>query len=87
MIDDPRIPKPRALPTSLRPKPAEAEKKPEQDPFPPVSKEIVEFLEKHFPEKAYLPEDASTERVWYDLGIRRMVHFLRAVHREQNEKK
>lgn len=86
MNDDPRIPKPRALPTSLQPKPIEAESAPKQNPFPKVSTEIVEFFEKQFPEKAYMPEETTTERVWYDLGIRRMVHFLRAVHREQNPK-
>lgn len=50
--------------------------------FPPISKQLLEALEKNFPDRA--PELRFTDHeVWFKAGQAAVVRFLRAVFEEQ----
>jgi hypothetical protein len=83
---DPRIPKPRALPKSMREKTdAPAPEMPAPPPPPKIGADLVRYLEHHFPEKAYTPELVSNERVWFDAGTRVLALHLIGIAKKQKD--
>lgn len=83
MMDDPRIPKPRPLPSSLAPKVPGKPEEPTTPAVPRISAELVAYLEAHFPEKSYPPEEVRTERLWFDQGTRVLALHLIGLAKKQ----
>jgi hypothetical protein len=82
--DDPRIPRPRKLPRSLQPKDApKSEEMPAPPPVPKIAADLVKYLEHHFPEKSYPPEEVSSERLWFDQGTRILALHLIGISKRQ----
>lgn len=82
--EDPRIPKPRALPRSLQnPEDRKVEEKPAPPPTPKIRRDLVKYLEHHFPERAHVPEQSSSERLWMDMGTRLLALHLIGLSKKQ----
>lgn len=84
---DPRIPRPRALPRSLQNQ-DELPKQPEQPappPVPRIRRDLVKYLEHHFQEKSYPPEQVSNERLWFDQGTRVLALHLIGLAKKQKD--
>lgn len=54
------------------------------DRFPYVDKQILEYLEKLYPDKAPEPDDTDRE-IWMNRGAVGVVRHLRRVYNEQTE--
>jgi len=54
------------------------------DNFPYVPKDLLEALEKLYPERTPEPEWSDRE-IWMRVGERRVVRFLKRIFEQQNE--
>lgn len=52
--------------------------------IPSLSEELIEALDKRFPERCPSPE-WSERKIWMEVGKREVVRFLKRVYAEQNE--
>lgn len=57
---------------------------PSPDHIPPIPKELVEYLDKAFP-NALPPEGTNSDEMWAVWGTRRVVDHLWEAHRQQQE--
>tara|TARA_A100001201_G_C4084513_1_gene200014 strand:- start:699 stop:884 length:186 start_codon:yes stop_codon:yes gene_type:complete len=51
------------------------------DEPPPISKELIDYLERHIPKKDVRPTDNIDEIMYYG-GKRYVVEFLKSLHRK-----